>query len=646
MTTRRRDRNAAAGTTRPGKNGGTVAVIRRRAGRFVALPTAATLLAGLAVLAGPSPGYAQPVPEQDGNDAAVNQEDGERQAALVAAEDRRLNQVRAITAVAPLQGPQWTRPYRLDTGSGYTLVLTERTDPYTVADLLRLAPQTFTRQPDGSYLLTENLYLNSGAKLKLANPGGLTLRMASAKDGFISIVSFGGGLNLAGTAQAPVRISSWNQGDGSTDTDQLDGRAYIRAIGGQFTMSYAEISDLGFWSGRTGGLALTGTDRPNTGNLEGPTDINPDEEPETLRRGDVTAQPSGELGTPDSRFSVPSLSYVSGEISDSTLAGNAFGLFVSSADGITISDTVIQASMNDGLVLHRFVSGAVVERVTAKENGGDGFILSRATQQVRITGSTAEGNAGNGYTLSGAPLADGPSASGASVASYGGNSVSSSTARGNGHYGVEVIGGIDVGVQNNTIDGGDMGIVARDGTRNVSITGNQLNDQDRQGIAVRDGVTAAVITGNVVTGSETGVYLRDSIAEIRGNTIQDVTNHGISLVGDGAGSTVSFNVVAGVGPSAIDTPRSRGRIEIKENQTFAWYDTRSFWAKFRHYASPMTLLWTSILLLIVFSALRGAGNRRRSGIRDPYADKRAVTSGVAREITAARGRAQVPVGAR
>nr|MDT0662372.1 right-handed parallel beta-helix repeat-containing protein [Micromonospora sp. DSM 115978] len=615
--------------------------------RLVGLQVAATLLTGLAVLSGLTPAHALPVPRQDENDAAATaREDGERQAALVAAEDRRLNQVRAITAVAPLQGTQWTRPYRLDTGSGYTLVLTERTNPYTVADLLRLAPQTFTRQPDGSYLLTENIYLNSGAKLKLANPGGLTLRMASTKDGFVSIVSFGGGLNLAGTAQAPLKISSWNQGDGTTDTDPLDGRAYLRAIGGQFAMSYAEISDLGFWSGRTGGLALTGTDRPNTGNLEGPTEITPDEEEETLRSGEVTAQPSGELDTPDSRFTVPNLSYVSGEITNSTLSGNAFGLFVSSADGITIGDTTIQGSLNDGLVLHRFVSGAVVERVTAKGNGGDGFILSRATQQVRVTGSTAEGNTGNGYTLSGEPLADGPSASGASIASYGGNSVSSSTARDNGHYGVEVIGGVDVGVQNNTIEGGDMGIVAREGTRDVSITGNQLTGQDRQGIAVRDGVAGAVVTGNVVRETETGVYLRDAVAEIRGNTVQDVTNHGITLVGNGEGSTVSFNVVAGVGPSAIDTPRAHGDIEIKENQTFAWYDTRSFWVKFRHYASPMTMLWTGILLLIVFSALRGAGARRRSGIRDPYEDKRPVTGRVARELTAARGRAQVPVGIR
>jgi nitrous oxidase accessory protein NosD len=619
------------------------ATTARRA-RLVGLLGSAALLAGPAAFAVAGPAAAATARQ------ATIQADGERQAALVAAEDRRLNQVRAITAVAPLRGAQWNRPYRLDTGSGYTLVLTERTAPYTVADLLRLAPQTFTRQPDGSYLLTENIYLNSGAKLQLANPGGLTLRMASTKDGFVSIVSFGGGLNLAGTAQARLKISSWNKADGATDKDPLDGRAYIRAIGGQFAMSYTEVSDLGFWSGRTGGVALTGTDRPNTGNLEGPTDIDEDEEEEDerLRSGEVTAQPSGELDTPDSRFSVPSLSYVSGRITHSTISGNAFGLFVSSADGIVIGDTTIQGSTNDGLVLHRFVTGAVVERVTAKNNRGDGFILSRATQQVRVTGSTAEGNTGNGYTLSGEPLAHGPSASGASVTSYGGNSVSSSTARDNGRYGVEVVGGTDVGVQNNTIEGGDMGIVARRATRNVNITGNQLSGQERQGIAVRDGVTGAVVTGNVVKGAQTGIYLRDSVAEIRGNTVQDVTNHGITLVGNGEGSTVSFNVVAGVGPSAIDTPRAHGDIEIKENQTFAWYDTRSFWAKFRHYASPMTLLWTGILLLIVFSALRGASSRRRSGIRDPYADKRAISDGVTHEITAAaaRGRAQVPVGVR
>ncbi|EMF57223.1 right-handed parallel beta-helix repeat-containing protein [Streptomyces sp. SID5476] len=569
-------------------------------------------------------------PAADGDDKPqVNAADAENETALVAAEDHRLDQVRAVAAVAPLKGGEWKAPYRLDTGDGYTLVLTERSNAYTVSDLLELAPQTFVRQPDGAYLLTENIYLNAGAKLKLSNPGGLTLRMASSNKGFVSIVSFGGRLTLEGTPQAPLRITSWNDKKNKPDRDVRDGRAYIRAIGGQFSMKYAKVGDLGFWSGRTGGLSLTGTDRPDTGNIEDST-VSPGTK---AGSGGVVAQPSGSLATPDTRFSVPSLSYVSAEIGHSTLTGNAYGLFLSGANGVSISDSTVRRSLEHGVVLHRFVTNAVVERTISKENGGDGFVLARATEQVRVSGSTAEGNGGNGFTLSGRPLASGPSASGESISSYGSNSVSDSIATDNGHYGIEIFGGKDVGVQNNRVEGGDMGIVARKDATKVAITGNRLTGQSRQGISVRDGVTAATITGNIVEGTETGIYIRDSVGEIRGNTIQDGTNHGITMVGGVSESIITYNVISGVGPSAVDTTRAHGDIAVKQNQTFAWHDTSSFWVKFRHYASPMTLLWAFILLLILVSAVLGRRQSRRGGRRGggrlgvhPYADKKSVSN--------------------
>lgn len=613
------------------------------------------MVAAVATVFVPAPASAEPPPQP-----SYTVEDSERQAALVAEEDRRLIQVRAVTAVAPLKGVAWSKPYRLDTGSGYTLVLTQRGEQYTIADLLKLAPQTFVRQKDNSYLLTENLYLNSGAKLRLANPGGLTIRLASNGDGFVSIVSFGGGLTLAGTPQAPLKITSWDPRTSKPDTAVGDGRAYLRAIGGQFSMENAQLDALGFWSGRTGGLSLTGTDRPNTGNVVGPTHLTKDErhdakaerldEDKTTEQapsaGDVLALPSGKIDTPDTRFNVPGLSYVSGKIKNTTISRNAFGLFVSSANGITISDVTVSDSLLDGVVLHRFASSAVIERTTSRHNGRDGFILSRATQQVRVSGSIAEENARNGFTLSGQPLAAGQSASGESIVSYGSNSVSNSIARNNRHYGIEVLGGLDVGLQNNQIEGGDMGIVARQGSNQVAITGNRLTGQSRHAIAVRDGVTAATVTGNVITGADTGIYVRGSVAEVRGNTIQDAGNHGVTLVGAVRGSVVSYNVIAGVGPSAVDLSRGHGKVTVKENQTFAWFDTSSFWVRFRHYASPMTLLWAGILLLILGSAILGA-KRRATGFRHPYADKASLPVAVHAPPgvvqPAPPGRASVPV---
>jgi hypothetical protein len=478
--------------------------------------------------------------------------------------------------------------------------------------------------------------------------------MASSDSGFVSIVSFGGQLILDGTPQARTVITSWDTRNNRPDTDVTDGRAYLRAIGGSFTMAYTTIDDLGFWSGRTGGLSLTGTDRPSTGDVAGPTHLNKTQRHQAkddrlnattddtgtgtgsadLESGGVVAQPSGPLTTPDSRFDVPGLSYISVQIGNSLIHGNAFGLFVSSANGITVSDTTVEESVEDGVVMHRFASSAVIERTTSRSNGGDGFVLSRATEQVRITGSTAEHNAGNGFTLSGAPLATGPSASGESVASYGSNSVSNSIARDNGHYGIEVLGGVDVGIQNNQVDGSEMGIVARQGAKRVAITGNRVRDADRQGIAIRDGVTEATVTGNIVERTETAVYVRDSVAEIRGNTVQSARNHGVSLVGATSGTTVTYNVVGGVGPSALDTSRTDARLTIRENQLFAWHDTSSFWIRFRHYASPMTMLWSAILLLILFSAVKGRRRLKSFVVRHPYADKAPLHAGNARELQA------------
>jgi hypothetical protein len=581
---------------------------------------------------------------------AADPGDAAHQAALVAGEDSRLIQVRAVTAIAPLRGgAQWFQPYRLASGSGYTLVLTERRDPYTVADLLKLAPQTFVRQGDGGYLLTENIYVNTGAKLVLANPGGLVLRLASGPDGFVSLVSFGGGINLAGSAQATVTVTSWDPRTNKPDSDVTDGRAYLRAIGGQFAMTYTKATDLGFWSGRTGGISLTGTDRPDVANITGPAQAaSTKNKPQQPGYGDVTALPSGALTTPDGRFGIPSLSYVSGQVSNSTITGNAYGLFISSANGITVLDTTISHSLQDGLVLHRFAVSADIERVVASDNGGTGFHLARATQQVRVSGCAAERNAVDGFLLNGQPLAEGPSASGEPPGAYGGNSVAASVARDNGHYGIEVLGGLTVGIQNNTVTGSDMGIVVRQAASTVTVTGNTVTSSARQGISIRDGVTGAVVTGNVVRDVPVGVYLRDSVAEIRGNTVQQVSNHGISLVGAAGGSKVAYNVVAGVGPAAIETSRAHGPVSVAENQTFAWHDTRTFWLRVRHYASPMTLLWTAIVALILLAAILG---RRRDGAPDParpYAAQQVMGRSVVWDLTApapARGRAQVPAAA-
>jgi parallel beta-helix repeat protein len=631
-----------------------------------AAPGALTALAvtALAVLAGPAVGQAAAdSPDTSGPVAAAPVLDATtaaKESAVLAAEDRRLSQIRSVVSVAPLHSTSYKSPYRLATASGYTLVLTARKSAYTITDLLKLEPETFVRQADGSYLLLESIYVDNGAKLDLSAPGGLTLRMASNVNGFVSIVTFGGSLSMIGSVQQPLKVTSWDARTAKPDTDPTDGRAYIRVIGGQFTMEHVEASDLGFWSGRTGGISLTGTDRPNTGSTQGPTAYVPThgkagkaaakllkgkdvaKSTDSLGNSGVDSLPPGALTTPGSQFDVGGLSYVSATISDSTITGDAYGLFVSSANGVQITGTKIRNSLVDGLVLYRFATQVVLEKVDSSRNHGDGFVLARAAQEVRISGSTANQNSGNGFTINGQPLATGPSASGGPVGSYGNNTVANSTASNNGHYGVEVLGGMNINIDNNAIVGNTMGIVVSHSTAKVSVVGNVLSAQQREGIALRDGNTGGTISGNIVTGAQTGIYLRDSSAEVTGNTVKGSKLHAVTLVGKDNGSKVSDNVLSGVGTSAVSSSRASGSHLNGGNDTIGWHNTTPLLTRALRLLHPTTLVWLGVFLLIVVAGVKGRRTRRQhtSGSSHdllaglPYQDKTPLPQVIIGELTA------------
>jgi hypothetical protein len=603
---------------------------RRSSLRIRRLATAAAAVALGAALV---PVAAGPTSAADGGSStghwpravAATATESQTAAALVTAEDRRITQIRTVSSLARWQGRNWKTPYRLSTPAGYTLVLTAGGAPYTLTDLLKLAPQTLLRMSDGSYLLTEHIAVMPRATLRLSSPGGLHLRLASSAKGFSTITSLGGRLELVGEQNAPLELTSWDADRGAVDTVTFDGRAYVRAIGGQFRAEHVEVSNLGFWSGRTGGISLTGTDRPNTGAI-----VRADSAARTKGSvpsilDDVQRQTAGPLQQNQTattlKYTVPAADYVSSSISDTTITGSAYGLFVSGADGLSITDTTVRDSAIAGIVLHRFVKNGSLTRTTAVHNAGNGFTLDRATTGVTINESTAKDNAGSGFVLSGRPLADGPSAVGSTTASYGNNSVANSLAEGNAHYGIQVLGGSNVGVQNNRVVGNDMGVVVDGPAERVSVTGNDVVDTARHGIALVDGVTASTVTGNVVSGASTAVYVRDSSVRVKGNTVQDASSHGVSLVGNVRDSDVSFNVLSGTGASALDTVRSSRTATTSGNATTGWHDTTPWYFWFKKLLQPMNSLWALIALLALVSAVRS--RRYATPVVHPYAHQMA-----------------------
>lgn len=542
--------------------------------------------------------------------------DPHSEARIVRGEEERLVYVRTIASAARWRVDGLEGPYRLHTGVTNTLVLPARTEPYTAADLLQLAPDTFKELASSTYMLTENIVVLPGATLALTGGEGITVRMQSNKDAFVSIVALGGSLIVAGTEESDVEITSWN-GAGA-DTDTSDGRAYVRVMGGHASLSHTTMSSLGFWSGNTGGLALTGTDTAGTFLNSG-------------ARAEEPVAPAGARLLPEadleSLVDQTDLDYsvVTAGIDNLTVKDNAFGLFVTNARDIAIRDSAISGSLVDGLVLHRSVTDATVTGTTSSDNAVDGITVGRSSTRVELEDVTANGNGRNGMSFDGQPLADGPNAVGTAVVTYGGNRVVRSTVADNGRYGVELSGGENLRVTGSTIRGNEVGVVVNYGATGVSIIDNEIRDQRLQGVAIREPGAQADIRRNTISGGNTGVYVRDASATVTSNTMNSLSGHGVSLLGSVPDTKVTGNNVSGYGTVAIWDETSTGAV-VEDNDLLDWHPALTVRSVVNSVFQPLTFIWLILGALLVATAFTRKRHLRVRTIRNPYEERVPLTA--------------------
>jgi nitrous oxidase accessory protein NosD len=485
-----------------------------------------------------------------------------------------------------------------------------------VADLAALIPQAFVRQPDGAYLLSENVVVLAGATLALKAPDalqGLDIRLESGRNYFVSIVALGGSLELSGSETADLRLTSWNSEKRTVDTFTADGRSYVRVLGGHASLTHARLSHLGFWSGNTGGLSLTGTDEVGTFQGGPPTPPPAIEASATGARVLPEEALAAWTGRTDQNYSV-----VTAGIDDVSLDGNAFGLFVSNARDVAIEDTVITRSLVDGLVLHRAVTDTTITRTSSSDNAVDGFTVGSSTTRILLKDVTAKGNTRNGISLDGRPLADGPNAVGTATQSYGGNRVTESTVQFNGRYGIELSGGTNLDVENNFIAGNEVGVVVNHGATGVDISRNDFRNQRLQAVSIRDELAAASVTGNTIRGGDTGIYVRNATAEVTANVMESISNHGITLMGDVSATRVEGNTLSGNGSTAIAAEQSSGAL-VTNNNLLGWSPAYTVEKAVSSVFQPLTLIWILLGGLLLVTAL--TRQKRAARIRSPYAER-------------------------
>ena len=455
------------------------------------VPEAATSSHGVTLLKAPRhaatislPATARPVAPGQAP-AARPEVSSAKETVLVAAEDAR---IRAVMHGAEHIAKPEVIPYQ---GARPTLVLPDGSRAYTAADLVHYGALVMLSGTTG--LLTDNVFVASDAELDLgsATPGSATLGtlyLDSTSSGSASIVTWGGGLFFTGTAARPLTVEGWDQTASSAAADRGAGRPYIRDIGGVMTLTDVRAAALGFWSGRTGGVAWTGV----TG---------------AASRGRATG---------------------------STFTGDTYGAFVARGQGVTFTADRFESNELDGLHIHRYSVGSRVTSSSAVRNGGNGFQIDRDTQNTVLRGDLSQHNGVNGYYVDGRPLVAGASASGGSAVPSTGTVLENSAATGNARTGILIEGGSGTLVKSDEVCAAITAIALRTGVTDAILTGNDIGCHPRSALSVGPSAPGTVISGNTLSGARLGIVVRDSgRVTVDNNLVTGATVFGLTARGAG-----------------------------------------------------------------------------------------------------------------
>lgn len=485
-----------------------------------------------------------------------------REAALVSSEDARIRVL--LHASARIFQPE-VLPVR---GSLPTLVLPAGPHPYTAANLAQYGALVMLKHH--AALLIDNVFVSTNATLDLASPSLHALYMDSTTSGFTSIVSWGGALRFAGTAATPMTIKGWDRISKTPAADKGFGRSYIREVGGKMTLTDVRVSALGFWSGRTGGVAWTG----------------------------VNGQPS------------------TGSAADSTFTSETYGAFVDRGQNLAFRSDLFEFNELDGLHIHRFSTGTTVRSSSASRNGGNGFLVGRATESTVLRGDVAENNDDNGFVIDGRPLVSGASASGSAILPGSGAKITGSAALYNARTGILVEGGNGTVLTSDEVCTHDTGIAARLGTRNIVVTGNDVRCSPRSGLSVGPTAPGATLSGNAVSGARIAVLVRSSgRIEVDNNVLTGATVFGITARGANSIVTGAGNVISGSGFRAVDARADAPTPNLAGTNDSGWqHRARTTVISYLAF-HPLAALWLSIVALVLLCYL---WSRRKRLPPHPY----------------------------
>jgi len=483
-----------------------------------------------AAVVGPAPGPSASAGEADAEAAPQSPAD------RVAAEDTRLSAVAALGSTDPALISSWN-----------TVVLGARNgEPtgYGLADLVALGA---VRQDDPTtFTLQRNVVVRSGVALDLVAPGA-TLRMTSSPEATTSIVGWGGTVRFGGAEGSPLQITSWDDTTAAPDTDEGDGRAYVRVRDGVLAATFVDFADLGYWSGRTGGLAITGS------------------------------------GTVDA----------SAQLANATMSGLHYGFFASESTGVVISDSTISDSALTGIELTNGGHDFRIERTTVRDSGSDGIALSRQSRALSLTGVTVEGAAGWGVRVDGSALADGPTTGGYGLTPASGFALVDSRVQDNRDGGVRVISMDTTEIRQSTVDEARTAVLVEGPSTGLAVTNADLSSSELRGLDIAGRITDAAVSGSRIVGRRIATEITGAEVVMSGNDLTVTTGSAVELAED-ARADITGNSFHGVGQDAVamwSGSRTMQADNDESDWTFQWA-----WVGWMN-EHPMMWLWALVLVV-------------------------------------------------
>jgi parallel beta-helix repeat protein len=398
-----------------------------------------------------------------------------RNEVLLALQSRELQRSRRLAATAPtLAAPMLyppTFPQVLP-----TIVLPPRAEPYTLAEVQQTIPEAF-EQTDGTIQVNASIEVPTGVQFVI-DGSTPNVRLVSSTDRFATVIARGGTVDIAGTEQAPVAVTSWDPATGGADINPNDGRAFLLTLGGRMDISYADIGFLGFGTGTSSGAAWRS------------------EEHSDLEAG----------------------ARAFGDVTGATFHNNWFGSYTYEAEGMQWIGNTFANNEAYGFDPHDLSNNFLVEGNTAYGNGRHGFIFSRGCDNNVLRNNTAYDNRGHGFMIDDGRSEDTATASARRLPS------NDSVLEGNHAYnndgsGIEIEGGTGTIIRDNVLTGNHVGVRIKNEASAV-VHNNKIADSALAGIDVFSGNGRVSIKDNVITAGWASIALgAEDAATLSGNTL-------------------------------------------------------------------------------------------------------------------------------